>query len=361
MSVVGEVDLSRVKVEEFVTRLNVDENFTGARGFGFIRRVPLTETEAFLAAARADGAPDFQIRELGEPHDEHYVIQYIEPVARNQAAVGLDVASESRRQAAARQSIRTNEPTITAPITIVQAESAPSQSFLIFLPVFTQGMPLDTLSQRNDAAYGWVYAPLVTAEVMSSVQETGDVAVGLSFVALDGAEEQFHATPGFQAAANSPHIDSATEQVFGSTWRIETRALPGFGAPDPLAAPETVFLFGAALTLLGAALTNVVLIGRRRRQESEARQLALERSEAVAAERQSMQFILAGMNAGTWEWNVQTGETRFNERWAEMIGYTLAELEPTTIDTWMEFAHPDDLAASEAALNAHFAGDTPFY
>ena len=39
-----------------------------------------------------------------------------------------------------------------------------------------------------------------------------------------------------------------------------------------------------------------------------------------------MSHILSGMGAGTWEWNVQTGETRFNERWAEIIGYTLEEL-----------------------------------
>lgn len=71
--------------------------------------------------------------------------------------------------------------------------------------------------------------------------------------------------------------------------------------------------------------------------------------------------ILEGMGAGTWEWNVQTGETRFNERWAEIIGYTLEELGETTIDTWMEHAHPDDLEASGALLEAHFRGDTDTY
>jgi PAS domain-containing protein len=31
---------------------------------------------------------------------------------------------------------------------------------------------------------------------------------------------------------------------------------------------------------------------------------------------------------GTWEWNIQTGETVFNETWAEIIGYSLDELQP---------------------------------
>ncbi|MDX1447140.1 hypothetical protein, partial [Lishizhenia sp.] len=32
-------------------------------------------------------------------------------------------------------------------------------------------------------------------------------------------------------------------------------------------------------------------------------------------------FIIAGTDVGTWEWNIQTGETIFNEKWANIIGY----------------------------------------
>ncbi|XKE44868.1 diguanylate cyclase [Halomonas organivorans] len=74
-----------------------------------------------------------------------------------------------------------------------------------------------------------------------------------------------------------------------------------------------------------------------------------------------LETIIQGTRAGTWQWNVQTGETRFNERWAEIVGYRLEDLEPVTIDTWMSLAHPEDLARSEAALDAHFAGEAPFY
>jgi len=82
---------------------------------------------------------------------------------------------------------------------------------------------------------------------------------------------------------------------------------------------------------------------------------------AHAADRDRLQNILTGTNAGTWEWNVQTGETRFNERWAEMIGYTLEELAPVSIETWGKYAQPDDLAASAVALQRHFDGETPYY
>jgi len=77
--------------------------------------------------------------------------------------------------------------------------------------------------------------------------------------------------------------------------------------------------------------------------------------------RKRLAAIIQGTGAGTWEWNVQTGETRFNDRWAEIVGATLDELSPTTIQTWADLAHPEDMARSTALLRAHFAGETPAY
>lgn len=74
-----------------------------------------------------------------------------------------------------------------------------------------------------------------------------------------------------------------------------------------------------------------------------------------------LKTILEGTRAGTWEWNVQTGQTVFNERWAQIIGYTLEELQPISIETWLKFAHPDDLAVSEQRLQAHFRGERDYY
>jgi len=78
-----------------------------------------------------------------------------------------------------------------------------------------------------------------------------------------------------------------------------------------------------------------------------------ERAErALKRERERLANVIEGTNVGTWEWNIQTGETVFNQRWAEMLGYDLAELEPTTIRTWQRFIHPDDKGAASRAVDA---------
>jgi PAS domain S-box-containing protein len=74
-----------------------------------------------------------------------------------------------------------------------------------------------------------------------------------------------------------------------------------------------------------------------------------------------LSYLIQAINAGTWEWNVQTGETIFNERWADIIGYTLDEISPVSINTWTKFCHPDDLKESKRLLKACFNGQTEYY
>jgi PAS domain S-box-containing protein len=82
---------------------------------------------------------------------------------------------------------------------------------------------------------------------------------------------------------------------------------------------------------------------------------------ALQQERQRLANIIEGTRAGTWEWNVQTGETIFNECWADIIGYTLNELGPVSIRTWIRLVHPQDVKKSRALLASHFAGQLPYY
>jgi len=78
-------------------------------------------------------------------------------------------------------------------------------------------------------------------------------------------------------------------------------------------------------------------------------------------ERWRLASIIEGARIGTWEWNVQTGETVFNDTWSAIIGYSLDELAPVSIKTWESLTHPDDLEKSNQLLERHFKGELPWY
>ncbi|EKE69596.1 sensor domain-containing diguanylate cyclase [Gallaecimonas xiamenensis] len=89
--------------------------------------------------------------------------------------------------------------------------------------------------------------------------------------------------------------------------------------------------------------------------------LSVRDRERLQSQKTRLETIIDGTRAGTWEWNVQTGENIINERWAQMLGYTKAELEPTTEATFQSFVHPDDWVGTSAKVKRHFDGELPFY
>lgn len=83
--------------------------------------------------------------------------------------------------------------------------------------------------------------------------------------------------------------------------------------------------------------------------------------EALRDERQRLQWVLEATRPGIWETNIETGAMVINDRWAEMLGYTVAELMPVTFDTWRRLVHPHDLERAERVLQWHWAGELPYY
>lgn len=83
-------------------------------------------------------------------------------------------------------------------------------------------------------------------------------------------------------------------------------------------------------------------------------QRALEESE------ERVQMVLKGADLGSWDWQVQTGKVVFDERWAQMLGFELSELD-SNIDTWKKLIHPDDRTGVLETLENHLRGETPFY
>ncbi|MCH1930035.1 CHASE domain-containing protein [Shewanella sp. A25] len=165
----GVNQISRGQFEDYIDSRDIDIEFPGALGFGFIRRVPMAEEAAFVEAARLDGAPNFTIKTLTPHESDRFIIQYIYPIGRNQQAVGLDIGSESNRRNAALNSARENKARLTAPITLVQADKKTRRGVLIMMPIYASHVPLETPEQREAQVKGWSYAPLVVDDVLADL------------------------------------------------------------------------------------------------------------------------------------------------------------------------------------------------
>jgi PAS domain S-box-containing protein len=84
-----------------------------------------------------------------------------------------------------------------------------------------------------------------------------------------------------------------------------------------------------------------------------------ERREALNEQRERLEMALIGGGAGMWDWDMQTGDTVYDERWAAILGYSLDEVEFQN-SFFERHTHPDDLERVYDAIDRHARGEIPY-
>jgi diguanylate cyclase (GGDEF)-like protein/PAS domain S-box-containing protein len=70
--------------------------------------------------------------------------------------------------------------------------------------------------------------------------------------------------------------------------------------------------------------------------------------------------VMEGSQLGYSDWNILTGEIRRNERWANMLGYSLQEI-GDTFQKWDELIHSEDRERARQSVQDHLDGKTPIH
>ncbi|WP_244168875.1 PAS domain-containing hybrid sensor histidine kinase/response regulator [Pseudomonas saponiphila] len=257
----GEDGVSREIFHRYSQGRDLNGEFFGAHGFGFVRRVPEEHERSFLAAAQLDGAPGFHLQQWQPHHGDRYVVQYIEPLAPNQSALGLDLASEPVRRAAAVAAMHSGEPQLTGPLSLRQEPGAVMGSLLFLLPVYRSAEVPPSPSQREAQTLGWTYAPLVMNEVLKDLPlDPASQRLVLRDISDDAGAGSFFASSA-QPLKDTLSVRTREEQVFGRRWAFEFSVGPGFVEPLHQTAPAWVLGIGGLLTLLLAVVGTVIALG----------------------------------------------------------------------------------------------------
>ncbi len=72
------------------------------------------------------------------------------------------------------------------------------------------------------------------------------------------------------------------------------------------------------------------------------------------------ELVLAGSNTGIWDWDIRRDKVVFSSRWKTMRGFSEDEI-GDSLEEWSTRIHPEDAPRVIAAVQAHFAGQTPSF
>jgi diguanylate cyclase (GGDEF)-like protein/PAS domain S-box-containing protein len=159
-----------------------------------------------------------------------------------------------------------------------------------------------------------------------------------------------------------PSVDFLTE---ASRQRAREQALPALFATGRVdnVPYQLVTRDGEIVDILLSALMERDLHGQPVRSLSVMTDVTarLRAERELAREHERLRNLIEGTNAGTWEWNVQTGEVIVNPRWGEILGWSVSDLGVVTNQFRADIAHPDELEDSRRLLREHFAGRSDAY
>jgi len=79
--------------------------------------------------------------------------------------------------------------------------------------------------------------------------------------------------------------------------------------------------------------------------------------ETLRETKERLNFALEVSGLGEWELDLKTNSVKRNERWAEMLGYSLAEVDDS-FKHGVDLQHPDDREAVQKAVKDHHEGRT---
>ena len=192
----GAGSVSRAQWRTYVEAIDIQQNYPGINGIGWIAEVHPHELQDFTEAMHRQGQSNFT-EHPDSPTPEHFIISYIEPVELNREAVGLNIAFEQNRYNAALSSRTSDAPVITKPITLVQANTK-GPGFLMLVPIYDKGTDDNAL---RDAPT--LEAPQQQPPTRQSLPQPAGQQQALA------QQSSVHQAPAPQSAASQPSAPQA--------------------------------------------------------------------------------------------------------------------------------------------------------
>lgn len=244
----------------FADSLHIEKKYPGINGIGVIKQVPRDAVLDHIARYRQT-RPQYSI------HPDHSApellpIVFIEPEGLNAKAVGLDIAHETNRYTAARNSRDSGTAQITGPIVLVQ-DSGNTPGFLFYVPYYKSAAPA-TLAERRKSFVGMVYAPFVVKKLMEGTLDKEKRDVGITLFDNGNAiynenqatDPDFDPTPMFRKSVGL--------ELYGRTWTFDIWTTRSFRAAVSSNQPVFILIGGIIIDVM--LLTLFVMLSRASRQ-----------------------------------------------------------------------------------------------
>lgn len=342
-------DMERAMWIDFLAATGLDSE-NGMVGLGYVERVPRAEIDAFEQRIRATGLPDYVAERAGD-HDPLYLVAYLEPLAENAEALGIDIANGTTRRSAAETATREQRVSMSRRIRVIVGDRD-TPGFLLFYPAFRADTEIDTPAAREANLMGWVYAAVRVDALVAPLEE--QYLREISFTVHEGsaASDGRMLWDGLGRDLNQTLMGEQEVDVFGQTWTVRT-----FPRPALIRAPAhryawTVLGLGS-LGSIGAIMLTLRLTDSRLRALLAAEQASENTAVQEARLRSVFEASPVGLRLREYD---QEEALLVNPAYSRIT--SIPADEAADPESFLRTLHPDDQPKWEAGVRVIDAGES---
>jgi signal transduction histidine kinase len=279
-------NVTRDQFRSYVKALEIQRRHPGIQGIGLTLRIRPQHVADVILDLRLNDFPEFTIWPADPPREEYHAIVLLEPLdRRNRAAIGYDMFTNPVRREAMTRARDSGDAAASAPVRLVQELDVEGQrGFLIYVPIYATGVVPQSVAERQEKLYGFVYAPFRSADLFSAIVGMPE---DVAFSIWDGDSLFFASTPRLPEQPRYEAMDRLP--VAGRSWVVrfasteaQTRA--------PMVSTLATAAGGIVISLLLFALLRIQLRDKARAEEI-ADTLRESEAELQAANRAKDEFL----------------------------------------------------------------------
>ncbi|MDD5118665.1 MAG: CHASE domain-containing protein [Sulfuricurvum sp.] len=212
--------VSRKEWRQFVQTLNPKKYYPGVQGIGYSIMLFPNQVSAIEKRMKEEGYPRFVLKPAGK-RERYSAILYLEPLdKRNLAAIGYDMYSDPIRHEAMQRAADTGRASISGKVKLVQEIDEKVQAgFLMYLPFYKTGEPINTIEERRRALVGFVYSPFRMNDLIDSM-EAHDTMVKIEIYDSPQRSKEHLLYRSERYGYSSKHTSHRTITLGGKVWHL---------------------------------------------------------------------------------------------------------------------------------------------
>ena len=266
--------VDREEWNNYVEGIEPGKHFEGLQALSYAEQVEPEEKEAFARRVGEDLRPDL---DPGGERSTYFPIIYTGPFdGANANLIGYDFYAETTHRTTMDRARDTGAPQATKRVYVLteapadsEADLALKQGFVVYLPIYSQREPLETIAERRRALQGFVVGSFVVDGLLGGVFR-GAFDPAIDFEVYDGrgaaSSPLLYDSDGIKRADERGSATLFSKEswlrIAGRKWSLYFATLPRFerGAQSNL--PPFVLASGVAVSLLLFGITSMLVRSR---------------------------------------------------------------------------------------------------